>query len=162
MRSLAMAILTTSALLAQTPGPAPRSAPAENVQNGRKLFEIDGCYQCHGREAQGGLGTGPRLRWRASPSSLRQAGFTAPSRRQSPHTAVGQCGAAAPKLRSIVRLGDDSPRERGAVCTDGRIQPGAFTLNLRMENSTLRSRVLLDLRRSEMPELVAKGDPTGL
>ena len=36
-------------------------APTGNAQSGRKLFENDGCYQCHGREAQGGLGTGPRL-----------------------------------------------------------------------------------------------------
>jgi mono/diheme cytochrome c family protein len=62
MRLLMMTIFITSALLAQTPGAAPSaSAPAGNAQNGRKLFESDGCYQCHGREAQGGLGAGPRL-----------------------------------------------------------------------------------------------------
>ena len=44
---------TGSTLLAQT--------PVGNAQNGRKLFENYGCYQCHGREAQGGLATGPRL-----------------------------------------------------------------------------------------------------
>jgi len=41
--------------LAQTP------APAGNAQNGRKLFASDGCYQCHGYEAQGATPTGPRL-----------------------------------------------------------------------------------------------------
>jgi mono/diheme cytochrome c family protein len=46
-------ILFASLLFAQT--------PSGNAQNGRKLFENYGCYQCHGREAQGGLGTGPRL-----------------------------------------------------------------------------------------------------
>jgi mono/diheme cytochrome c family protein len=45
--------LVAATLVAQT--------PAGNAQNGRKLFEDYGCYQCHGREAQGGLGTGPRL-----------------------------------------------------------------------------------------------------
>ena len=44
-----------SVLAAQTP------APAGNAQKGKQLFQNDGCYQCHGREAQGGLGTGPRL-----------------------------------------------------------------------------------------------------
>ena len=34
---------------------------AQSPQNGRSIFEKYGCYQCHGREAQGGLGTGPRL-----------------------------------------------------------------------------------------------------
>jgi mono/diheme cytochrome c family protein len=40
---------------AQTP------APAGNAQHGKELFQSVGCYQCHGREAQGGVGTGPRL-----------------------------------------------------------------------------------------------------
>jgi len=57
MRMLMMTILALS-LFAQAPS---ASAPAGNAQNGRKLFENYGCYQCHGREAQGGLGTGPRL-----------------------------------------------------------------------------------------------------
>lgn len=37
-------------------------APAGNAEHGKKIFNDYGCYQCHGREAQGGLGTGaPRL-----------------------------------------------------------------------------------------------------
>jgi len=44
--------------------PAPPSAaeaPAGNAETGRKLFASDGCYQCHGYEAQGSTATGPRL-----------------------------------------------------------------------------------------------------
>jgi mono/diheme cytochrome c family protein len=52
MRTLLTIVLFATGLLAQNQG---------NAQNGRKLFESDGCYQCHGREAQGGIGTGPRL-----------------------------------------------------------------------------------------------------
>jgi ubiquinol-cytochrome c reductase cytochrome c subunit len=37
------------------------SAPAGNAQKGKQIFQSYGCYQCHGREAQGGAGTGPRL-----------------------------------------------------------------------------------------------------
>jgi len=48
-------VTMASVLGAQTP------APAGNAQKGRQLFQNDGCYQCHGREAQGGQGTGPRL-----------------------------------------------------------------------------------------------------
>jgi ubiquinol-cytochrome c reductase cytochrome c subunit len=33
---------------------------AGNAENGRKLFTKYGCYECHGREAQGGI-AGPRL-----------------------------------------------------------------------------------------------------
>lgn len=47
---------------AQTSGAAPRAqnVPAGNAQNGKKLFTSYGCWECHGREAQGGVG-GPRI-----------------------------------------------------------------------------------------------------
>jgi ubiquinol-cytochrome c reductase cytochrome c subunit len=57
MRVLMIVLFASLALSAQ----APVATPPGNAQNGRKLFENYGCYQCHGREAQGGLGTGPRL-----------------------------------------------------------------------------------------------------
>lgn len=47
--------LGLAAALAQT------VAPAGDAKNGRKLFAADGCYQCHGYEAQGATPTGPRL-----------------------------------------------------------------------------------------------------
>ena len=54
--TLGFAALTINAIaFAQT------SAPAGNAQNGRKLFASNGCYQCHGYEAQGATPTGPRL-----------------------------------------------------------------------------------------------------
>jgi len=36
-------------------------APKGNAQNGKQLFARYGCYECHGREAQGGGLNGPRL-----------------------------------------------------------------------------------------------------
>ncbi|MGH9679447.1 MAG: c-type cytochrome [Candidatus Acidiferrales bacterium] len=33
----------------------------ENAENGKKLFAKVGCYECHGREGQGGGMNGPRL-----------------------------------------------------------------------------------------------------
>jgi len=53
MRYLVL-VLSCLILAAQT------SAPAGNVQNGKRIFTTYGCYQCHGREAQGGA-AGPRL-----------------------------------------------------------------------------------------------------
>jgi len=53
MRFLTLLVAAT-ALFAQTP-------PAGSAQKGRQLFASYGCYQCHGREAQGGAGTGPKL-----------------------------------------------------------------------------------------------------
>ena len=47
-------LLLILGLLTQTP------APRGNVENGKILFNKIGCYQCHGREAQGAV-TGPRL-----------------------------------------------------------------------------------------------------
>src|ERR1700691_492454 len=83
MRMLMM-ILFASLLFAQTPS-AP--TPAGNAQNGRKLFENYGCYQCHGREAQGGLGTGPRLCPKPIAFTAVQRYVRHPTRQMPPYTA---------------------------------------------------------------------------
>ena len=36
-------------------------APAGNAENGKRIFNKIGCYQCHGREGQGSVMTGPRI-----------------------------------------------------------------------------------------------------
>jgi len=41
--------------------PKPSEAPAGNAENGKRLFNKNGCYQCHGREGQGSVMTGPRI-----------------------------------------------------------------------------------------------------
>jgi ubiquinol-cytochrome c reductase cytochrome c subunit len=42
-----------------------KAASAENakgnVENGKRLFTSSGCYECHGREAQGSRYSGPRV-----------------------------------------------------------------------------------------------------
>jgi mono/diheme cytochrome c family protein len=79
MRLLLISFIAT-ALLAQAP------APAVNAQNGRKLFESYGCYQCHGREAQGGLGTGPRLGPKPLPLVAVQKYLRQPTGQMPPYT----------------------------------------------------------------------------
>jgi len=49
MRYLALFILTAAAF-----------AQTTNVTNGKRLFEVKACYECHGWQGQGGL-AGPRL-----------------------------------------------------------------------------------------------------
>jgi mono/diheme cytochrome c family protein len=91
MQTARLLILLTAAaaLIAQTPGTntkaVPSTAPAGNAQNGKKLFESDGCYQCHGLAAQGGVGPklGPRpLSWAAFSRYVRQ-----PTDQMPPYTA---------------------------------------------------------------------------
>ena len=36
-----------------------QDAPAGNADNGKKIFLADGCYECHGRDGQGGAFNGP-------------------------------------------------------------------------------------------------------
>jgi len=50
-----------AAQTSSSPSPATAAAPAGNAEDGKKLFVSYGCYQCHGREAQGSDATGPRL-----------------------------------------------------------------------------------------------------
>src|SRR5215510_10367072 len=72
---------------AQTPQRPASAAPAGNADEGKKLFIADGCYQCHGYEAQGSSATGPRL----GPKPIAFATFTryvrAPSGQMPPYTA---------------------------------------------------------------------------
>jgi mono/diheme cytochrome c family protein len=81
-RMLMLTLCTSWALAAQTP-----AAPTGNAQNGRKLFENFGCYQCHGREAQGGLGTGPRLGPKPIAFAAVQRYIRQPTGQMPPYTA---------------------------------------------------------------------------
>lgn len=59
---LAIGILALASIAGvQAQSPSPPGAPAGNAETGKKLYESYGCYQCHGREAQGSSATGPRL-----------------------------------------------------------------------------------------------------
>jgi mono/diheme cytochrome c family protein len=62
----AMAIIVVALFMAGSQArPQAKSAPVEDAkgtaQNGKKLFTSSGCYECHGREAQGSRYSGPRL-----------------------------------------------------------------------------------------------------
>ena len=61
-------------------------APAGNAANGRKLFVSNGCYQCHGYEAQGSTSTGPRLGPRPLPWAQLSKYVRAPTNQMPPYT----------------------------------------------------------------------------
>ena len=80
MRLLILATIISALCAAQT------KPPAGNAENGKKIYSSYGCYQCHGLEAQGGQGTGPRL----GPRPIAFAAFTLyvrhPSGQMPPYT----------------------------------------------------------------------------
>jgi mono/diheme cytochrome c family protein len=75
----------------QRPAPAQRpvvaAAPVGNADNGKKLFAADGCYQCHGYEAQGSSATGPRLGPRPMAFTLFTKYVRTPTGEMPPYTA---------------------------------------------------------------------------
>src|SRR5690242_9706154 len=60
--------------------------PAGNAENGKKLFARFGCYECHGREAQGGGLNGPRLAPNPVPLSVLQSYVRQPQGEMPPYT----------------------------------------------------------------------------
>jgi mono/diheme cytochrome c family protein len=77
-------LLVPLAIRAKQAADAP---PAGNVQNGRRIFVADGCYECHGREGQGSTQTGAA---RIGPPLLSFDGFQSyvrqPSNQMPPYT----------------------------------------------------------------------------
>jgi len=78
---LLMLLAMASVLSAQTPA----AAPSGNAQNGKKLFETIGCWQCHGHEGQGGAGARIAPRPIAFPAF--QKYVRAPADQMPPYTA---------------------------------------------------------------------------
>ena len=72
---------------AQTPRPASgtEATPAGNAENGNKLFKRNGCYECHGYSAQGGVGA--RLAPNPIPFAALSAYVRAPKGQMPPYTA---------------------------------------------------------------------------
>lgn len=81
MRLILGMIFGAAVLSAQAP------APAGDAKHGQQLFEKYGCYQCHGREAQGGLGTGPKLGPKPIPFAAVQKYIRQPTGQMPPYTA---------------------------------------------------------------------------
>jgi len=91
MRLVVMFLFVFAALQFLFPGVRAQQSSATpavgNVQNGKKLFNADGCYECHGHEGQGALQTGAA---RIGPPQLSFDGFQtyvrAPRNQMPPYT----------------------------------------------------------------------------
>jgi mono/diheme cytochrome c family protein len=83
----ALASLSGAGAAQTSSAPAAAAAPAGNAEEGKKLYVSYGCYQCHGREAQGSDATGPRL----GPRPIAFTGFSRyvrrPTGQMPPYTA---------------------------------------------------------------------------
>jgi mono/diheme cytochrome c family protein len=79
---------------AQNPAPAPK--PSGNAQNGRRVYERDGCYECHGHLGQGGA-AGKRL----APKPMAYAEFVQYCRRPT-----GEMPPYSAKILSDAELAD--------------------------------------------------------
>jgi mono/diheme cytochrome c family protein len=62
------------------------TAPAGNAENGKQLFMKNGCYQCHGREGQGSIVTGPRIAPDPLPLEVISAYIRKPTGEMPPYT----------------------------------------------------------------------------
>jgi ubiquinol-cytochrome c reductase cytochrome c subunit len=82
-------VLTRSEAAAQSTDTVQKttSAPAGNAQHGKTVYTVVGCYECHGRDAQSGGRTGPKL----GPNPLPFAAFIhqvrSPRNEMPPYTA---------------------------------------------------------------------------
>lgn len=83
-------LLTPSMALAQAAGAGVatkvESVPVGNAKNGEKLFTSYGCYECHGRHAEGSSATGPRLGPNAVTLALLQKYIRQPTGQMPPYT----------------------------------------------------------------------------
>jgi ubiquinol-cytochrome c reductase cytochrome c subunit len=82
-----IAILLAASLAAGAPAWA-QSPPTGDAANGKRLYMVDGCYQCHGTVGQGSRPTGPHI----APNPLPYEAFAGQVRRpvnaMPPYTGV--------------------------------------------------------------------------
>jgi mono/diheme cytochrome c family protein len=71
---------------ARTQASKSAEAPKGNAENGKKIFVKYGCYECHGRQAQGSLLLGPRLGPDPIPLAAMIAYVRKPSGEMPPYT----------------------------------------------------------------------------
>lgn len=86
------------------------NTPAGNPTNGKAIYTKAGCYECHGREAQGGAGTGPKL----GPAPIPYAAFAfqvrTPRDQMPPYTAKVLSDAQLADIYAFVQAAPQPPK----------------------------------------------------
>ena len=90
--------------------PKADNAPTGNAKNGKAIYTTAGCYECHGREAQGGAGTGPKL----GPAPIPYAAFVfqvrTPRDQMPPYTAKVLSDAELADIYAFVQAAPQPPK----------------------------------------------------
>jgi ubiquinol-cytochrome c reductase cytochrome c subunit len=90
------------------------SAPAGNVDNGKKLYVEVGCYQCHGLAGQGAMMTGPRVSRTEFPFDGFLYQLRHPSSQMPPYEAAILSDQDAADLYAYLRL-MPAPRDPNSI-----------------------------------------------
>ena len=64
-------LLAVAALVTAASQRAAAQVSSGNTKNGKQIYTSDGCYECHGREGQGSMLSGPRI----GPHPIQFSGF---------------------------------------------------------------------------------------
>ncbi len=110
----ALVAVPSRSALAQASGAAePKPAAGDkasggSAQNGKQLFTADGCYECHGRAAQGGVG--PRIGPRPIPLAALITYVRQPSGEMPPYTAKVITDAELTDIYAFLQSIPDPPK----------------------------------------------------
>jgi len=86
------------------------NASTASAQRGKKLFTNDGCYECHGRVAQGGVG--PRLGPDPLPLSFIQKYVRHPTGQMPPYTAKTVSDQDLADIYAFLKSLPESPKAK--------------------------------------------------
>jgi mono/diheme cytochrome c family protein len=90
------------------PAAAADKSSAGNLERGKKLFVDDGCWQCHGRAAQGGVG--PRLGPHPLPLNAIITYIRQPAAEMPPYTAKVISDAEIADIYAFLNSLPDPPK----------------------------------------------------
>jgi mono/diheme cytochrome c family protein len=103
LRVVCLAIAVGAFVLPAASLRAQSAAPTGDTENGHKLFEAVGCYQCHGHAGQGGGAAGPELAKTKLPMDAFLMQLRKPSNQMPPYEAVVLPDQAAADIYAYIQ-----------------------------------------------------------